>query len=76
MDAMRDNPLLDFSGLPRFDAISPEHIGPAIDALLAQAEAAVKAAETVAPVTWECFVTPLEDATERLWRAWGQVGHL
>ena len=33
MDAMRDNPLLDFSGLPRFDAISPEHIGPAIDAL-------------------------------------------
>ena len=39
MDAMRDNPLLDFSGLPRFDAISPEHIGPAIDALLAQAEA-------------------------------------
>ena len=30
MDAMRDNPLLDFSGLPRFDAITPEHIGPAI----------------------------------------------
>ena len=51
MDAMRDNPLLDFSGLPRFDAISPEHIGPAIDALLAQAEAAVKAAEAVVPVT-------------------------
>ena len=76
MDAMRDNPLLDFSGLPRFDAISPEHIGPAIDALLAQAEAAVKAAEAVVPVTWEGFVAPLEDATERLWRAWGQVGHL
>ena len=33
------NPLLDFSGLPRFDAIQPEHIGPAIDALLADAEA-------------------------------------
>ncbi|MBP8804711.1 MAG: oligopeptidase A, partial [Pseudoxanthomonas sp.] len=73
---MRDNPLLDFSGLPRFDAISPEHIGLAIDALLAQAEAAVKAAEAVVPVTWEGFVASLEDATERLWRAWGQVGHL
>ena len=46
------NPLLDFSGLPRFDAIQPEHVGPAIDTLLAQAEAAVKAAETVQPVTW------------------------
>ncbi|HSD17451.1 MAG TPA: M3 family metallopeptidase [Thermomonas sp.] len=71
-----DNPLLDFSGLPRFDAIRPEHIAPAIDALLAEAEAAVVRAEGVAPVAWASFVTPLEDATERLWRAWGQVVHL
>jgi len=70
------NPLLDFSGLPRFDAIQPEHIAPAIDALLAEAEAAVKTAETVTPVTWATFADPLDDATERLWRAWGQVGHL
>lgn len=73
---MTDNPLLDFSGLPRFDAIRPEHVAPAIDRLLAEAEAAVRAAETVAPVTWESFVEPLDDATERLSRAWGQVGHL
>ena len=26
-----DNPLLDFSGLPRFDAIRPEHVTPAVD---------------------------------------------
>ncbi|WP_019398575.1 M3 family metallopeptidase [Pseudoxanthomonas sp. GW2] len=71
-----DNPLLDFSGLPRFDQIRPGHIGPAIDALLAQAEAAVKHAETVSPVTWDGFVAPLEDATERLWRGWGPVQHL
>ena len=70
------NPLLDFSGLPRFDGIRAEHVGPAIDMLLAQAEAAVKRAETVAPATWDGFVEPLDDATEKLWRAWGQVGHL
>jgi len=70
------NPLLDLSGLPRFDATRPEHIAPAIDALLAEAEAAVKTAETVTPVTWASFADPLDDATERLWRAWGQVGHL
>lgn len=70
------NPLLDFSGLPHFDAIRPEHIAPAIDRLLAEAEAAVKTAETVAPVTWETFVVPLDDATERLARAWNQVAHL
>ncbi|WP_407353838.1 M3 family metallopeptidase [Luteimonas sp. R10] len=70
------NPLLDFSDTPRFDAVRPEHVTPAMDVLLAEAEAAVKAAETVAPVAWETFIVPLEDATERLARAWGQVQHL
>ncbi|MFT4246445.1 MAG: M3 family metallopeptidase [Pseudomonas sp.] len=70
------NPLLELEGLPRFDAIRPEHIGPAIDQLLADAEAAVERAETVAPVSWDGFVVPLDDATERLHRAWGQVTHL
>ncbi|CRD54606.1 M3 family metallopeptidase [Stenotrophomonas thermophila] len=70
------NPLLDFSGLPRFEAIRPEHVAPALDVLLAEAEAAVSAAEQVQPVRWETFVTPLDDATERLWRAWSLVGHL
>ena len=70
------NPLLDFSSLPRFTEITPEHVGPAIDQLLVEAEAAVRHAESVSPVQWETFVEPLDDATERLWRAWGQVSHL
>lgn len=69
------NPLLDFSGLPRFAEIRPEHVAPAVDELLAQARAAVAVAESAAP-TWEAFVSPLEDAHERLGRAWGQVSHL
>ena len=73
---MTDNPLLDFTGLPRFDAMRPEHVAPAIDQLLAEAEAAVRAAEVVEPVSWERLVVPLDDATERLARAWNQVGHL
>ena len=39
------NPLLDFSDLPRFAEIRPEHISPALDVLLAQAQAAVARAE-------------------------------
>jgi oligopeptidase A len=70
-----NNPLLDFSGLPRFSEIKPEHVGPAMEQLLAQARAAVAHAERAAP-TWEDFVAPLEDAHERLGRAWGQVSHL
>ena len=70
------NPLLDTTGLPQFADIRPEHVTPAIDALLEQARAAVAAARSVEPVTWESFVVPLDDATERLYRAWGQVSHL
>ena len=71
------NPLLDFSGLPRFDAIKPEHVSPAIDVLIAQASSVVDALEQPAgDVRWDTFVTPLEDATERLARAWGIVDHL
>ena len=69
------NPLLDFSGLPRFSAIKPEHVGPAVEQLLSEARAAMHAAEA-APATWKDFVQPLENATERLSRAWGQVEHL
>ncbi|MFA9219153.1 MAG: M3 family metallopeptidase [Sphingomonadaceae bacterium] len=71
------NPLLDFSGLPRFDAIQPEHVTPAIDALLAQCLAVVATLEAPADaVSWDNFVAPLENATELLGRAWGIVSHL
>jgi oligopeptidase A len=69
------NPLLDFSGLPRFSDIRPEHVGPAIDQLIAEAREAMRVAET-ASATWDAFVRPLEVATERLSRAWGQIEHL
>ncbi|MDB5907929.1 MAG: oligopeptidase, partial [Massilia sp.] len=72
-----NNPLLDFSGLARFDAIKPEHVTPAVDTLLAKASALVTALEApMAQVTWANFVEPLENATEQLGRAWSIVCHL
>ncbi|NHZ32311.1 M3 family metallopeptidase [Massilia rubra] len=71
------NPLLDFSDLPRFNDIKPEHVTPAIDQLIAQASAVVAELEAPADdVTWDNFVIPLEEATEQLGRAWGVVSHL
>jgi len=70
-----NNPLLDFSGLPRFADIKPEHVTPAIELLLSDARSTVQAAQNAAP-TWGAFIAPLEDANERLGRAWGQVAHL
>ena len=71
------NPLLDFSGLPRFDAVQPEHVTPGIRQLLDENRALIErliAPETAA--TWDAFVQPMLDAGERLSRAWGIVGHL
>ncbi len=74
---MNDNPLLDFAGLPRFDAITPEHVRPAITTLLEEARQLVEhLTDDAVPVTWDEFALPLADGTERLSRAWGIVGHL
>ncbi|MBA5608213.1 M3 family metallopeptidase [Duganella sp. FT3S] len=71
------NPLLDFSGLPRFDAIKPEHVTPAIATLLERSRAVVAQLEAdTGAVSWDSFVAPLENATELLGRAWGIVSHL
>ncbi|MFL9961334.1 M3 family metallopeptidase [Paraburkholderia sediminicola] len=72
-----DNPLLDFSDLPRFGDIRPEHVTPALDVLLADAAAAVeRAALPITPASWADVVEPVERATEPLSRAWSVVGHL
>lgn len=77
MNARTANPLLDFSGLPRFAEVQPEHVGPAIERLLADNRALVaRLADADGEPTWDDFVAPLEDANERLSRAWGQVSHL
>ena len=71
------NPLLEFDALPDFGAIRPEHVTPAIDRLLREAEAALERA--VGPdvaADYDAMSAVLDVATERLGRAWGMVSHL
>ncbi len=74
---MTTNPLLDFSGLPRFAEIRPEHVGPAIERLIADADTALERATSDAvPAEYGALSAVLDVATERLSRAWGTVNHL
>lgn len=74
---MNSNPLLDFTDLPRFDAIRPEHVTPAVTELLAAAnEALERAVSEAVPADYEALSAVLDVATERLGRAWGAVSHL
>ncbi len=71
------NPLLDFTDLPRFSDVRAEHVEPAMDQLIAEGREAIeRLARLEAAPTWESIVEPLDDANERLARAWGQVTHL
>ena len=74
---MSQNPLLFFSGLPKFNEVKPEHISPAVDSLIEEGRALVEqlAISKEAP-TWENFALKLEDHSEKLGRAWSQVGHM
>ncbi|MBK8942784.1 MAG: M3 family metallopeptidase [Polyangiaceae bacterium] len=75
-----DNPLLalgELSDAIRFDAIRPEHIAPAIDALLARAQVAVDAIGSAAGTpTYETTLQALEDATFALERSAQLCEHL
>jgi oligopeptidase A len=72
-----NNPLLDFTGLPRFGAIRPEHVRPALDYVLDtnRRELEERLASTT-EYTWDNFAQPLEDMKERLNRMWSPVSHL
>lgn len=73
----KTNPLMQSEGLPAFDAIRPEHVTPAIDQLLAQANDALeRAVSDAVPADYDALSAVLDVATERLGRAWGAVGHL
>jgi oligopeptidase A len=75
--ALQNNPLLYFSGLPKFNEVKPEHVSPAVEHLIAQGRALVESLATSADTpTWQNFAQPLEDFEEHISRAWSQVGHM
>ncbi|HQE40944.1 MAG TPA: M3 family metallopeptidase [Zoogloea sp.] len=71
------SPLLELSGLPRFDAIQPAHVEPAVRSLLEALRATVERLQhDPAAPTWDNFVEPMENDSERLGRAWGVAAHM
>ncbi|HEX6591291.1 MAG TPA: oligopeptidase A, partial [Moraxellaceae bacterium] len=70
-----NNPLLEAHALPPFDRIRPEHVAPAIDAILADSRAAIAALARV-PSSWDTVPAVLETLQDRLDQAWAPVSHL
>jgi oligopeptidase A len=71
------NPLLGTDVLPPYDRVRAEHVGPAVKALLEQADQALeRAVSDATPADYDAMSAVLDVATERLGRAWGVVSHL
>ncbi|MDR2013551.1 MAG: oligopeptidase A, partial [Rhodanobacter sp.] len=74
---MTDNPLLAATGLPRFSAIRPEHVEPAIDIILGDYRARIDALLAApAPRDFDSVMMLGEELEDRLNRAWAPVSHL
>ncbi len=74
---MQNNPLLDLSGLPKFDAILPQHVEPAVDSVLSRNREKINhLIETVADPGWANFMAPLEALDDELERVWSPVSHI
>jgi oligopeptidase A len=72
-----NNPVLNREGLPLFDQIRPDHISPAIESILKEANNLIDSLKemSVTP-SWINFVEPIEIISEKISRAWGQIEHL
>ncbi len=75
---MAHNPFLDPAFHIRWSELTPEHVGPAIDAVLAKAQAALDeiARRDCATLTYENTFLALEHATEELNVTWAKISHL
>ncbi len=78
MEDIKSNPLLDYSGMPPFSQVKPEHIKPAV------LNAIEKCRKTIIDIsskfindpTWDNAIAPVEEADDRLSKVWSVVSHL
>ncbi|MBP6017987.1 MAG: M3 family metallopeptidase [Burkholderiaceae bacterium] len=75
---MTTNPLLaPVAELIDYAAVRPEHILPAVSELINQTRLAVEqVAQPSQDATWDTIIEPVQEISERLWRAWSVAGHL
>jgi len=71
------NPLLDFTDLPPFSEIQPEHVKPAVEQAIADCR--IKIEQVLggnSHPSWESICEPLAEVDDRLSRIWSPVSHM
>src|SRR5690554_3908586 len=73
---LEQNPLLVDAELPAFSRIKPEHVRPAIEQILQQCRNVVEATAKITEHSWDTLIIPLEQADDKLSKAWSPVSHM
>ncbi|HEX3133566.1 MAG TPA: M3 family metallopeptidase [Planctomycetota bacterium] len=76
MNAIADNPLFGHDRLPAFDRVTPEHVDPAIRALLPKMASDLAELEKTIQPTWTGSIPRLTALGEALGYAWSVINHL
>ncbi len=72
-----ENPLLAMTGLPPFQHIKPEHVEPALEAVIkSNREEIQRLLKENEHYSWDNLIQPLEDMDDRLGRMWSPVSHM
>lgn len=70
------NPLLEAKGLPPFSQIRPEHVKPAVEQAIKDYRDVVEKVVANNDYSWENFIAPLTEVSDRLSKIWSPVSHL
>lgn len=73
---LKNNPLLNFDGLPDYTAVNSKHVVPAINFLIKHNRQTVEQLSRQPSIDWQNFYLPLQESSNRLERAWSIVSHL
>lgn len=69
---MMTNPILYRKSLPLFNQIKPEHVSPAIESILKEANSLIiSLKEMSGSISWENFVEPIEMISEKNFKGMG-----
>lgn len=75
-EQLMGNPLLDFTGLPKYSKIQHDHVVPAIDFLINESKKTIDNIAAMPSISWERYYFSLLDIDDKLSKAWGAVSNL
>ncbi len=70
------SPIEDLSGLPRFSAITPEQIEPAVKNAIDTCKQTIESLLQQDSYSWDNLIAPIDEQDDKLSRIWSPVSHM